>query len=463
MKKSIRFLVFTIILVCITYLNVAFSSVNEINFDLLRHSSIGSAFSEYEIEIFTVDVKLDEMEEFVDIVQNAAYKNELVINVEIYKGAEDEYRYLYLYSHPSYNEILEFYMPYKAFQKPNFQGSYVLDHGNSAVHKQYFLFDYNINYKSLDNLKRDNLSAFYNFTAYGEKADIDNFVVDISKQIDSLNLKYMPKSGYRYNLFKYLYQLNRVSLIMMWASFLMMLYYVIKIIIDQHEEISIRKILGQSDLYITTTLIKQIAKITLTTVIVVCLVVNILLVRSLNFMLYGILLSEFILLLLFGIILLLCSLFLFLYVKKTVINQVVKASFSFIKSFNYYQVVKVIILVLMIYEIGPTIKDNLYNIIELNEINKYKDTMYKISSFTGFKGDGELFEQNTYEKYMEGYYNKDENIHVYSLGYADSKDIKRSYAVFTFDYRTAKYYGYDYDEPTVIINEKVYDDINFEM
>ncbi|MFV0379581.1 MAG: hypothetical protein ACK5KQ_01970, partial [Anaerorhabdus sp.] len=465
MKKYLRMMVITIILVSITFLNLAFNSVNEVNYDFLRGSTIGSAFAQYDKQTFMVDVKLDEIDGFIDLIIKESDSNELVITTEMVTDPEEEYRYLYIYGHPKYNELFDFYMPYKVNEKPDFQKSFTLDDKQSALHKSFFLFDHNINIKSYDYLKTDKITFFYNFTVYGDKADIDKFASNISNSIDDLNLEYLGASNSKYSIIKYIYQQNRVSTILLWVSFLMMLYYVINLIIVYTEEITIRKLLGQSDLYITSALMKKISKVTIATVLSVCLIINLFFLRSLNFMLYGILLSELILLIIFSSVVFFCYLFMFLYIKRQEINQIIKSMRGFIMSFNFYQVVKTIILILMIYEIGPTIKYKLDDITKLNEINKYKNTMYKVSSFTGFKGAGELSTQKTYEKYMSDYYlkNNNENIHVYSLGYADSKDTKRSYAVFTFDYRTAKYYGYDYDEPTVIINEKVYDDINFEM
>ncbi|MFV0379269.1 MAG: hypothetical protein ACK5KQ_00360, partial [Anaerorhabdus sp.] len=462
MKKHLKILIITIAFVCIACLNIAFKSVNEINYAFLSDSSIGSAFSQYDKLSFSVETKPEEFESFKRILIDEINRNKLLVKTEIEKGPEDNYRFMYIFAHPKFNKTLDFYLPIKMGYNLNCQNSFSLDVKNSSLHKPYFIFNHNINISSFDNLKIDEKNSYYGFDVYGDKDDIAEFKKNISERLASYKFKTSEPYSQNYSIFKYTYQHNKASLIMMWSLFILMLFYIINTVIEYSDEISVRKLLGQSDISITMSLMKNITKVTLTTVVIVCMLVNIFFVRSINFMLYGVLLSEFILLLIFGFMLLLCSIFIYLYVKKTVVNQVVKASFSFIKSFNYYQVVTVIILILMIYELGPSYKYYTSNFDSLVEINKRKDTMYKVSSFTGFIGKGGLSTQQLYEKYMSDYYLKsnDNNIHAYTKMSVYSKDEKKEYPVIFMDSKTAGYFGFEANGHVAFMNKDILNDIN---
>ncbi|MFV0379387.1 MAG: hypothetical protein ACK5KQ_00950 [Anaerorhabdus sp.] len=465
MKKNIRMLVLCTIIVSIFYVNVSFGGLKDINVGILGQTLFKSVFSDYEMQSFGFEIKPEDQEYLIDTLLEEINDNQLVISTTKDFGPHDNrYRHFYLSAHPKYNKILDFYMPYKAFQKPNFQGSYVLDDKNSTLHKPFFIFDHNIDIKSFDHIKTDDLFILRYFFVYGEKEDIDKFAEDISERIDNLNLEYSEPFNGTYSIIKYLYLYNKVSIIMMWASFLLMVYFTMNLIIEYSDEISIRKLLGQSDLHITLNITKNIAKYTISTALIVCLIINILFVRSLNFMLWGILLMELVLILLLLFQILLCSIFIYLYVKRSAINQIVKSSLNFIKSFNFYQVVKIIILILMIFQVGPSVYFNIENISDLIELHKDKNEMYKVSSITGYYDEIEIVGPRAFQKYLEEYYLKsnDDNIHALNVLYSTSKDGKRRYPVIYLDNKTAKYYGYDYDndEQTVIINEKIYKDID---
>ncbi len=463
MKNSLKLYIGSIIVVSIFFLNFAFNGVNNIVLGKLNLNGSISAFDQYDNANLLVNISLDQVDEFVDVTIKEA-DNYQVILFTGFTPIDSENKDLYVYGHSKYNELLNFYLPYRPFDKIDYQGEFILnyDNNNSSLHKDMFFLDHKISIKSYNQLKVDELEFFYNIKVYGNQADIQGFIESVNAYYGREFFEYREYSVFEYGMFSYIVDYNKSSLSLLTVAFLMMVYFAINLVKHQSDEISVRKLVGQSDWYISVEIMKKISAISIASVLFTCITINLLFVRSLNFVLWMMLLMELILVIFILFFLLLCFFFIYGFTKNTSIVQIVKVNKNYIKGFAYYQVLKTIILVIIISQFSSAIYFGINNLTEYMELKNNYETMSHVSYFSGFKSNGsnDYIIQQEYENAIKGYVleNEDVNIHAMSVGYLESQG--NDFPIVYMDVNTANYYGFDCEDKCVLINEKVYNSIN---
>ncbi len=463
MKNSLKFYIGSIIVVSIFFLNFAFNGVNSIVLGKFNLGGSISAFDQYDNANLFMNISLDQVDEFVDVAIKEA-DNHQVILFTAFTPIDSENKDLYLYGHSKYNELLDFYLPYKPFDKIDYQGEFVLnyDNDNSSLHKDMFFLDHKISIKSYDQLKVDELEFFYNVKVYGNQADIQGFIAAINDYYGRDFFEHREYNAVEHGIFSYIVDSNKSSLSLLIVSFLMMFYFAINLVKHQSDEISVRKLVGQSDWHISLGIMKKISVVSLVSVLLTCIAINLLFVRSLNFVLWMMLLMELILVLFILFFLLLCFFFIYGFTKNTSIVQIVRVNKNYIKGFAYYQVLKTAILVIIISQFSSVIRFGLNDLTEYMTLKNNYEAMSHVSYLSGFKSNdsNDYIIQREYESVMEEYVleNKDVNIHTMSVGYFESQG--NNFSIIYMDLNTANYYGFDCEDKCVLINDKVYNRVN---
>lgn len=414
---------------------------------------------------YTVDIS--DRDKFINEAIEAA-NNHQVILYSLYKPLDTDIHKVYLYIPDKYQENISFYIPTN--EEIDFSNTFIINHenDNTLLFNENFFIPTTIEIKSFDQIPVDNLDYFWSLTLCGDVESINQFKQSINQLYPTPILILNDfVGGLDDSLTFYITQFfeNDGSLILL--SLVFLLFISVVIINHSKKEIVILKILGKSDFYITTKLIRPIFYTSFFVIFSTLAIADLFILKRIDQLALCLFSFQLVLLTSFLIGYLVIFVLSLIYIKTIPILDSIRKKNNSITIYYLYSVVKIGMLILLV----PASVENLYwskvfLTPYLQILNNY-DFYASTSTFVAFTGNGTPQQQTLINNEFNRIYEEDRypNFYRMSIGYSQSGAPSLK-----MDAKTAKFLNIPCESKCTIlpdlgdVNSKTfYDDVTFHL